>query len=77
MGGPRTRESADWSRQLFGIKFIAWPRAMCQALGREGPTEDLVATQASARQDFVDTRPAATYILTEPRQNELQFAEPA
>ena len=62
---------------MFGIKFKAWPIPMKGPLGRKsvGHTEDHVAMQECARQDFVDTHPAATYIVAEYRQAELQLAD--
>lgn len=62
---------------MFGIKFRAWPMSRKMPLEREsiGHTEDRVAVQERAWQDFVDTQPAATTIVAEHWQAEVRLVE--
>lgn len=62
---------------MFGIKFSPWPLPRKVPLEREslGHTENRVAVQERARQDFVDTQPAATTIVAEHWQAEVRLVE--
>lgn len=62
---------------MFGIKFKTWPLPVKRPFARESVdrTEDCVAMAERARPDFVDTHPAATYIVVEHRQAVLQLAD--
>lgn len=52
---------------MFGINLKSWPLSMKRSRGTVvgAPAEDRAAMQDCARQEFVDTRPMATYIVAE------------
>jgi len=59
--------AAARSPPVFGIDFKAWTTRIKRPHGREPAArmERRSTTQDGARQEFVDTQPAATYIGTE------------